>query len=52
MFAVDLARTVNTVLTAAGAAVEYREIADLSHTYPNAENGTIVDWFLGSGSAG
>jgi phospholipase/carboxylesterase len=46
MFAVDVARTANTVLAAAGAAIEYREIADLSHTYPNAENGDIMDWFL------
>ena len=24
----------------------YREIADLSHTYPRDENGEILDWFL------
>jgi phospholipase/carboxylesterase len=46
MFAVDVARTANTVLAAAGAAIEYREIPDLSHTYPNAENGDIMDWFI------
>jgi len=46
MFAVDVARTASTVLAAAGAAIEYREISDLSHTYPNAENGDIMDWFL------
>jgi len=26
--------------------VVYREIADLSHTYPRDENGRILDWFL------
>ena len=30
----------------AGADVVYREIADLSHTYPRDENGAILDWFL------
>ena len=34
-----------TALTAAGAQVTYREIADLSHTYPRDENGAILDWF-------
>jgi phospholipase/carboxylesterase len=31
-------------LEAAGAAVVYREIADLSHTYPRDENPAILDW--------
>ena len=30
----------------AGAEVVYREIADLSHTYPRDENGAILDWFF------
>ena len=46
MFPVDIARTANTALTAAGASVIYREIADLSHTYPRDENPRIMDWFL------
>ncbi len=46
MFPVDVARTANTALTAAGASVIYREIADLSHTYPRDENPRIMDWFL------
>jgi phospholipase/carboxylesterase len=33
-------------LAAAGAAVTYREIDDLSHTYPVEENARILDWFL------
>ena len=33
-------------LSDAGAAVVYREIADLSHTYPRDENARILDWFL------
>ena len=34
-------------LTAAGANVTYREIADLSHVYPREEGGRILDWLLG-----
>jgi phospholipase/carboxylesterase len=26
--------------------VTYREIADLSHTYPRDENGAMLDWFV------
>ena len=48
MFPVDIARTANAALTAAGARVVYREIADLSHTYPRDENPRILDWFLRS----
>jgi phospholipase/carboxylesterase len=46
MFAVDMARTARDALTAAGAAVEYREIEDLSHTYPQEQNEAILDWML------
>lgn len=46
MFPVDVARTANQALAAAGANVLYREIADLSHTYPRDENPRIMDWFL------
>ena len=46
MFAVDVARTANASLTAAGARVVYREIADLSHTYPRDENPRIMDWLM------
>lgn len=47
MFAADMARLANNELAAAGARVTYREIADLSHTYPAEENARVVDWFLG-----
>jgi phospholipase/carboxylesterase len=47
MFPVDFARIANAALTRAGAAVLYREIDDLSHTYPQDENPRIMDWFLG-----
>jgi phospholipase/carboxylesterase len=47
MFPPELARGAERALAAAGAAVVYREIADLSHTYPRDENGHILDWFLG-----
>jgi len=46
MFPVDVARTAQQALSAAGAKVEYREIADLSHTYPVEENPRIIDWLL------
>lgn len=47
MFAADMARLAYSELSAAGANVTYREIADLSHTYPSEENAKIADWFLG-----
>ncbi|SJZ95238.1 phospholipase/carboxylesterase [Enhydrobacter aerosaccus] len=46
MFPPELAQSAQRTLEAAGAAVVYREIADLSHTYPRDENGRILDWFL------
>jgi phospholipase/carboxylesterase len=46
MFPVSIARTAQRALTAAGAKVTYREIADLSHTYPRDENSGMLDWFL------
>lgn len=49
MFPIDIARTANEALRAAGAAVVYSEVADLSHTYPREENGKIMDWFMTSG---
>ena len=33
------------VLTEAGADLCYRELPDLSHTYPRSENGAILSWF-------
>ncbi len=47
MFPADIARTANRALKEAGADVLYREIEDLSHTYPSDENPRIMDWFLG-----
>jgi len=47
MFPVDVARTARDSLSAAGAAVEYRELADLSHTYPREENDRILSWLFG-----
>ena len=35
-------------LSAAGAEVTYREIADLSHTYPREMNAEILEWLGGS----
>lgn len=47
MFPVDVARMARDALVAAGAHVTYREIEDLSHTYPREENARILDWLLG-----
>ncbi|HEY4344288.1 MAG TPA: phospholipase [Parvibaculum sp.] len=49
MFPADMARVANRALTGAGAQVVYREIADLSHTYPRDENPRIMNWFLPRG---
>ena len=47
MFPPEIARSAQLTLEQAGAAVIYREIADLSHTYPRDENAAILDWFEG-----
>lgn len=44
MFPVPTARLAQQVLAAAGARLVYREIEDLSHTYPRDENPKILDW--------
>ena len=45
LFPVFLARGARDALTEAGAELLYREIADLSHTYPREENDAILSWF-------
>lgn len=47
MFPVELARQAAVDLRDAGANLVYREIEDLSHTYPREENALILDWFFG-----
>ena len=47
MFPVATARIGRDALQEAGARLVYREIADLSHTYPRDENSKILDWLLG-----
>lgn len=47
MFPVTVARSARDALHAAGANVVYREVADLSHTYPREENARMLEWFLG-----
>ena len=44
MFPIDMAREAAQALTAAGADVTYRELDDLSHTYPRELNGPILRW--------
>ena len=48
MFPVSMARTAHRTLAAAGAAVVYREIADLSHAYPRDGQGEVLDRWLAS----
>jgi len=48
MFPVHTARVARDALAAAGAALVYREIEDLSHTYPRDENSRMLDWLLGA----
>ncbi|MBW2315504.1 MAG: phospholipase [Deltaproteobacteria bacterium] len=45
MFPVALAREARDLLVKNGADVLFREVADLSHTYPREENGRILEWF-------
>lgn len=51
MFPVQTARMSRDALEMAGARVVYREIEDLSHTYPRDENSRILDWLQGPVSA-
>lgn len=44
MFPVEVARQAKTALAAAGANVTYREIDDLSHTYPREINADMLTW--------
>jgi len=48
MFPVAIARQARQALSAAGAAVTYREIDDLSHCYPREINAALLDWLGGS----
>ena len=47
MFPVQVARQTKQLLSAAGAKVTYREIDDLSHTYPREMNAPILAWLRG-----
>jgi phospholipase/carboxylesterase len=51
MFPVYTARMAQEALTAVGARLVYRELSDLSHTYPRDENPRILDW-LAEGEGG
>lgn len=44
MFPVEVARRAAQALSAAGANVAYREIADLSHCYPREINAALLAW--------
>jgi phospholipase/carboxylesterase len=44
MFPVEVARNTSGLLAKAGAKVTYREIDDLSHTYPREINAWLLGW--------
>ena len=48
MFPIELARVAAEELSGRGADLVFREIDDLSHTYPREQNAKILDWFLSS----
>ena len=48
MFPVQVARQTQQALSAAGAEVTYRELDDLSHTYPREMNAPILNWLRGA----
>jgi phospholipase/carboxylesterase len=47
MFPVQVARQTQQALSAAGAEVTYRELDDLSHTYPREMNAEMLEWLNG-----
>jgi phospholipase/carboxylesterase len=49
MFPVQVARQTQQLLSAAGAEVTYRELDDLSHSYPREINPAILSWLRGRG---
>jgi phospholipase/carboxylesterase len=51
MFPVEMARNADEALSAAGARVTYREIEDLSHTYPREVNAPMLRWLNGATTA-
>src|SRR3569833_1317097 len=48
MFPVEVARNASSLLAKAGAKVPYREIDDLSHTYPREVNAELLRWLNGA----
>lgn len=48
MFPVQVARQSQQILSMAGADVTYRELDDLSHTYPREMNAEILKWLGGA----
>src|SRR5882724_743076 len=50
MFPIAVAHLGREALQAAGARLVYRELEDLSHTYPRDENPRILDWLMADGA--
>jgi phospholipase/carboxylesterase len=46
MFSIRMAHLARKTLLAASAQLVFREIEDLSHTYPRDENPRILDWLI------
>ena len=47
LFPVTYAHFTRDLLVEAGADLRYRELPELSHTYPRSENAAILAWFEG-----
>jgi len=45
MFPIHHARQAHAILQSAGVDIVFRELPDLSHTYPREENARILEWF-------
>ena len=51
MFPIYTAHLARQALEAAGARLVYREVEDLSHTYPRDENPRVLDWLAADATA-
>lgn len=51
MFPIELARQARDTLSSAGAQVSYRELDDLSHTYPDEVNADLLSWMNATSGA-
>ena len=51
MFPVGVAQKAAEAFQARGASIEYRELPDRAHVFPQDEAAPTLDWFLGTEGA-